>query len=403
MTSRPAVVLATLALGGGAAFAVGCGKDDDSDTRAEVRTETVVVPSSRADVLENLDGPTTSETAKGFDPGGIYARESLGVVTVIATGLGGGQSGRGDSGLGSGFVLNDRGEIATNAHVVTSGEGSAIKKAGSVFIRFKDGNQVGAKIVGFDPFADVALLKLEDLDGLKLRPLPLGSTKDVAVGEPVAAIGSPFGEEQSLSVGVISATGRSIDSLTGFQTADAIQTDAAINHGNSGGPLLNAAGEVLGINSQIRTESGDGTGVGFAVPVDTVRRSIEQLRAAGKVSYSYLGIASSPVYPQLAQEFDLPVAKGAWVQEVTDGGPADDAGLKAGTGEKVFQARPYAPGGDLIVAVDGKPVEKETDLGVRLLDYDPGETVTLTLYRGQQKQDVRVKLGERPTAAPRRG
>jgi S1-C subfamily serine protease len=399
MTRTIPVVLTSLALAGGAVAAVGCGNDDD----AQVRTQTVEASSTRADVLEDLDGPSTSETAKGFDPGGIYARESQGVVTVVATGLGGGSSDRGDSGLGSGFVVNDEGEIATNAHVVTSGEGSAIKKARSVFVRFKDGNQVSADIVGFDPFSDVALLKLQDLDGLKLRPLPLGSSDDVAVGEPVAAIGSPFGEEQSLSVGVISATERSIDSLTGFQTSGAIQTDAAINSGNSGGPLLNAAGEVLGINSQIRTKSGDGSGVGFAVPVDTVSRSLQQLRANGKVSYSYLGVASSAVYPQLAEEFDLPVAKGAWVQEVTEGGPADEAGLKAGSGEKVFQARPYAPGGDLIVAVDGKPVEQETDLGLLLLEHEPGETVTLTLYRGKEKQDVEVKLGDRPTAAPRRG
>jgi len=162
----------------------------------------------------------------GFDPEGIYRRDAAGVVTILSTG------GDGDgSGQGSGFVLNGRGEIATNAHVVTTGEGGDIRRAESVYVRFRDGNQVPASIVGFDPFADVALLRL-DPRGLRLRPLPLGSTEDLVVGAPVAAIGSPFGEEQSLSIGVISALDRSIESLTGFSTTGAIQTDAAINRGN---------------------------------------------------------------------------------------------------------------------------------------------------------------------------
>src|SRR5207247_1846568 len=207
-------------------------------------------------------------------------------------------------GLGSGFGISGEGEIATNAHVVTSGEGKDIREASQVFIRFKDGNQVPAEIKGFDPFADVALLKV-DPKGLTLRPLPLGDLRAARVGAPVAAIGSPFGEEQSLSVGVVSAVGRSIDSLTGFKTPGAIQTDAAINHGNSGGPLLDAGGCVIGINSQIQTSSGDGSGVGFAVPVDTVKRSLAQLRTSGHARYAYLGVQTAMVYPPLAQRFGL--------------------------------------------------------------------------------------------------
>ena len=163
----------------------------------------------------------------------------------------------------------------------------------------------------------------------------------------MAAIGSPFGEEQSLSVGVVSALNRSIDSLTGFQINDAIQTDAAINRGNSGGPLLDAHGRVLGINSQIRSSSGSGSGVGFAVSVNTIKRSVEQLRAHGKVDYAFLGVSTQDVYPQLGEHFHLGVARGAWVHDVSGGGPADKAGIRGGSGRPVrFQAEPYQPGGD---------------------------------------------------------
>ena len=175
---------------------------------------------------------------------------------------------------------------------MTEGEGRAIRKAQEVYVAFADGNQVPARIVGYDPNADVALLKL-DPAGLRLRPLKLGTARDLRVGSPVAAIGSPFGEPQSLSIGVVSATDRTIQSLTGFDVAGAIQTDAAINRGNSGGPLVNAAGEVLGINSQIQTSSGGGEGVGYAVPVDTVRRTLDALRADGKVDYAYLGVSTA--------------------------------------------------------------------------------------------------------------
>ena len=212
---------------------------------------------------------------------------------------------------------------------MTEGEGRAIRKAQEVYVAFADGNQVPARIVGYDPNADVALLKL-DPAGLRLRPLKLGTARDLRVGSPVAAIGSPFGEPQSLSIGVVSATDRTIQSLTGFDVAGAIQTDAAINRGNSGGPLVNAAGEVLGINSQIQTSSGGGEGVGYAVPIDTVRRTLDALRADGKVDYAYLGVSTARVYPQLARRFKLPVTYGAWVQDVIDGGPADEAGLRAG-------------------------------------------------------------------------
>jgi 2-alkenal reductase len=380
---------ATLAaLAATALLAAGCG--------GGTKTRTVQSTTTRVEVLSQVGAK-----GGGFDPRAIYEHESPGVVTVIATGLrtpGGDTSG----GLGSGFVVSGDGEIATNAHVVTSGDGAAIRKASGVYVRFADGNQVAADVKGFDPFADVALLKI-DPKGLTLRPLPLGSTTDLHVGAPVAAIGSPFGEEQSLSVGVISGLNRSIESLTGFATTGAIQTDAAINHGNSGGPLLDGHGRVLGINAQIQTTTGDGSGVGFAVPVDVVRRSLSQLRRDGHARYAYLGVSHVAVYPQLAQRFKLPVNDGAWIQDVTVNGPAEHAHLRAGDKSERFQDRDYRVGGDVITALEGKPVHDENDLARVLLGHKPGDVVALDVRRGSQRLRVQVKLGERPLDSPRPG
>jgi S1-C subfamily serine protease len=390
---RAAGALAVLALTGSGA---GCGRG--SDTRASgdgARTDPVartVQRTTRVEVVKEAGAH------QGFDPQGIYRRESPGVVTILATGYSG--AGADQGGLGSGFVVDGNGEIATNAHVVTSGAGESIKPAGEVFVRFGDGNQVAAEVLGFDPFSDVALIKV-DAKGLTLRPLPLGSLADVHVGEPVAAIGSPFGEERSLSIGVISALDRSIESLTGFQTSGALQTDAAINSGNSGGPLLDARGRVLGINSQIRTASGTGSGVGFAVPVDVVRRSLDQLRRTGVARYAYLGVSTQGVYPQLAAHFGLGAEHGAWVQQVVPGGPGDAAGLQAGTDRRRFQETPWRVGGDIITTVDGRDIRKDADLAVAIQDHAPGESVTLRVVRDRQARTVNVKLGKRPLQSPR--
>ncbi len=389
-----ALVLAALAALALVAGGCGGGGDDDSGSPADSITAEEGAPA--------VDRTTTVEVVRGaggdddFDPARIYDRDAPGVVTVFSVLPGeSGVSGTGESGLGSGFVLNERGEIATNAHVVTEGVGRAIRKAKEVYVAFADGNQVAAKIVGFDANADVALLRL-DPAGLKLRPLPLGTARDLRVGSPVAAIGSPFGEPQSLSVGVVSATDRSIKSLTGFEIAGAIQTDAAINRGNSGGPLVNAKGEVLGINSQIQTSSGGGEGVGYAVPADIVRRTLAELREDGTVDYAYLGVSTARIYPQLARRFGLPVTSGAWVQEVVPGGPADRAGLRAGRDERRFQARDITVGGDVVTAVNGEKLPDENALGVALLAYKPGDVVTLRVYRAGKARDVRVRLGTRP-------
>jgi S1-C subfamily serine protease len=341
-----------------------------------------------------------------FDARAIYRRESSGVVTVISVFpgggapdvLGGGGGGGGQEGLGSGFVIASNGEIATNAHVVTTGQGSAIRRAKQVYVKFADGDEVPARIVGADPDADVALIRV-DPKGLSLRPLPLGTDGGLTVGDPVAAIGSPFGEPQSLSVGVVSGLKRTIDSLAqGFAIPGAIQTDAAVNHGNSGGPLVGADGRVLGINSQIQSTSGGGEGVGFAVPVDLVKRSLAQLRTTGSATYAYLGVSTAPVYPQLADHFGLGTDHGAWIQSVKAGGPADKAGLEGGThGSTTFQAASYRPGGDVITAVDGRSMRDESDLAEAVAAHAPGDTVSLSVVSGKHHRSVRVELVARPT------
>lgn len=381
-----AAALAALALVAGA----GCGSGGATTTTTVVRPPTAT--------LATATSPSGDRSTLGsFDAEGVYRRESPGVVTILASGFGG--IAAGESGLGSGFVVGSDGRIATNAHVVTSGEGRAIQQAGEVFVRFGDGNEVPAKVVGYDPFADVALIKV-DPKGLALRPLPLGDVRTVVVGEPVAAIGSPFGEERSLSVGVISATNRDIQSLTGFQISGALQTDAAINSGNSGGPLLDAHGRVLGINSQIRSTSGAGSGVGFAVPANVVRRSLDQLAADGHVRYAYLGISTQQVYPQAAQHFGLGVDRGASVQSVDPGGPADRAGIRGGSRREVFQGIPWRVGGDVITKVGSTAIRQDSDISTALLAYEPGQSVPVQVVRGGAQKTIAVRLGSRPLQSP---
>jgi S1-C subfamily serine protease len=218
------------------------------------------------------------------------------------------------------------------------------------------------------------------------------------VGDPVAAIGSPFGEENSLSVGVVSAKNRTIQALTDFSISDAIQTDAAINKGNSGGPLLDTHGRVIGINSQIRSSGGGSVGVGFAVSVDTIRNSIDQIRADGRARYAYIGITSQPLYPQLAARLGVPVHEGALIADVVNGGPAEKAGLKGGGKEIRFQASLVKVGGDVITRVNGRPVNRASDFSQRITTFRPGDTITLEVYRGTTKRTAQVTLSERPNS-----
>jgi S1-C subfamily serine protease len=375
-----AVGLAVLGL------AAGCdsGDDEESGPPREVTT-------TRVEVVEGLG-------RKGdFDPGRIYERLSPGVVTVLSIFEDGGgllEDG-GEGGQGSGFVLDGRGYVATNAHVVTTGAGAGSERAEDVFVEFSDGNRVPAEIVGDDPNADVALLKV-DPRGLELTPLPLGDSEHIRVGEPVAAIGSPFGEEQSLSIGVISAVNRNIESLTRFQIGNAVQTDAAINPGNSGGPLLDARGRVLGINAQIKSQSGGGEGVGFAIPVDAVRRSLRELRADGQVDYGYLGVSTLVLWPQLAERLDVDVPSGALIREVEADSPAEEAGLRGGEDEIEFQATPVPMGGDVIVAVDGRRLTRRDDLADVISAMSAGDQVELEFVRDGKRRTIEVELGQRP-------
>jgi S1-C subfamily serine protease len=372
-------VLLALALAG---LVAGCDSEDDGSDAPAKREVT------RVQVVQGIG------SEGGFDPAQIYERLSPGVVTILSVFEGGLPllDDGGEGGQGSGFVIDGQGHIATNAHVVTSDGGD---RAEDVYVEFSDGNRVQAEIVGVDPNADVALLKV-DPGGLSLTPLRLGHSDNISVGEPVAAIGSPFGERQSLSIGVISAIDRNIESLTRFQIGDAIQTDAAINPGNSGGPLLDAHGRVLGINAQIKSQSGGGEGVGFAIPVDAVRRSLDELRQRGRVDYGYLGVSTLSLWPQLAERLGLGVEDGALVQEIEPDSPAEQAELRAGDDQIEFQATGVRTGGDVIVAVDGRPLSRREDLADRISALGAGQEVQLTLLRDGERETITVELGRRP-------
>ena len=373
-----AIALLALALLAGCGGGEGDGSPSADGGAAATKTTTQVV---------------VQTASEGFDAAKVYREASPGVVTIRSIF---------DSSAaeGSGFVLDTAGRIVTNAHVVTDGEGADRKEAKAVYVEFPDRNVVPARIVGYDPFADVALLAVKP-DGFALQPLKLGDDRTLAVGQPVAAIGSPFGEQQSLSVGVVSATDRSVQSLTKFQIEGAIQTDASINPGNSGGPLLDAGARVVGINQQIETNSGANDGVGFAVPVSAIKRSVAQLKRGGSAEYAYIGVSTQALYPQLAQKLGLDTDHGALLAEVVPGGPADEAGLRGGDEKLRFQGIPYETGGDTIVAFDGKPVVQPDDLARYVSAHQPGDTVTLEVLRKDgQREKVKVTLSKRPVGEP---
>src|ERR671936_2511703 len=282
-------------------------------------TQTVVVPTasqpravSEQTILRSAGKPLPGN---GFDPARLYRERAAGVVTIYA--LFGIEHLATSAAQGSGFVVSPKGYILTSSHVITNaGDAKSARAADHVYVEFADRDRVVAHVVGWDVFDDVGLLKVNPKEH-PVAPVPLGDSTAVVVGEPVAAIGAPFGNADSLATGVVSAVHRSIDSLTSsFSVPDAIQTDAPINHGNSGGPLFDARGLVIGINAQIRSDSGSAEGVGFAVPIDAARRSMEQLVATGEVSYAYVGIVTEDVTPSAAEHFGFGVTRGAVIVEV---------------------------------------------------------------------------------------
>jgi putative serine protease PepD len=289
-------------------------------------------------------------------------------------------------GAGSGFVIDPRGYILTNFHVVAGAQ--------TIEIILGDKTRYPAKFVGADQRNDVALLKI-DPKGKQLVSLPLGDSSTLQVGQKVLAIGNPFGFQSTLTTGVLSALGRTVQTSDTTLIDDAIQTDASINRGNSGGPLINTHGEVIGINSAIYTPSGTAAGIGFAIPINTAKLIANDLITEGKVRRAYLGVQTIAVSGWLSEALDLPVQEGLLVEVSSKGGPAAASGIHGG--DRVVQAgmRRLTIGGDVIVGIDGQKVANQFDMNVLLNRKRPGDTVTVTVYRGAKKMDIPVKLGER--------
>jgi S1-C subfamily serine protease len=290
-------------------------------------------------------------------------------------------------GAGSGFVIDEKGYILTNFHVVGDAQ--------SIEVILGDQSRYPAKFIGADQRNDVALVKI-DAKGKRIPALPLGDSAALQVGQKVLAIGNPFGFQSTLTTGVISALGRTVQTSQSTFIDEAIQTDAAINRGNSGGPLIDSHGQVIGINSAIYTPTGTTAGIGFAIPINSAKRIAHDLMTDGRVHQAFLGINTLAVGGNLAEALDLPAQEGLLVESVSRGGPAAAAGIRGGDRYVRAGMQRITIGGDLVVAVDGQKVTSPFDLNIILNRKRPGDTVTLTLYRGGRKMDVPVRLGERP-------
>ncbi len=306
-------------------------------------------------------------------------------------------------GLGSGFLYDKDGHIITNNHVVTFNQGN-----NNYLVTFSNGNSYQAKLIGHDPYSDLAVLKLSDPIDIVLSPIPLGNSSSLRVGDTVAAIGNPFGLSGSLTVGIVSGLGRLLPSIDdsnspfsqfalNFNIPDIIQTDAAINPGNSGGPLLNLKGEVIGINSAIYSNTGVNAGIGFAVPSNTVKKVVQSIISSGKYLHPYLGVVGMDITPQLAKIFGLKESKGFLITDITPGSPAEKSGkLQKGTITYNQRGEIIDSDGDIIVAIDDKQVRKIDDILTYLeREKEVGDTVTLKILRNNQIEKVEVVLGPR--------
>jgi S1-C subfamily serine protease len=299
----------------------------------------------------------------------------------------------GGTATGSGIVIDSEGHVLTNNHVIEGASKISVKLGAS-------NTTYTGTVVGTDPATDLALLKVE-APASQLHPLTLGNSSEMEVGDPVVAIGNPFGLDRTVTSGIVSALQRQIQAPNGFSISNVIQTDAAINPGNSGGPLINEKGEVIGINSQIET-GGSGSegnvGIGFAIPIDTARAEIHQLETSGNVKHAFLGISGGTITPDLARALNLPVTEGVIVQTVVKGGPADKAGVEGGNTQATIDGAQVSLGGDIITEVDGKKVAGMDEV-VEIVNADkPGEEVELTILRDGSTKKATVTLGDRPNS-----
>jgi S1-C subfamily serine protease len=349
-------------------------------------------PSSSAVVAPAALARPASSSTKGLTVNQIYERDAQGVAFIKADVVQQSQSMFGlpqqqqTTATGSGFLIDDDGHIFTNAHVVQG--------AKNVEVQLGKGDSQSAEIVGTDPSSDIALLKVDNTEGVD--PLPLGESDSVQVGDPVVAIGNPFGLDRTVTSGIVSALQRQIQAPNGFSISDVIQTDAPINPGNSGGPLIDGNGNVIGINSQIESQSGGNEGIGFAVPIKTAEDVVNQLQDGGEVHRAYLGITGADITPEIAHALNLPVDQGILVEQVLGNGPADDAGIKGPTGEATVAGQAFPVGGDIITKVDGKDVAGMEDLISVVNEHKPGDDLTLMVWTDGHQKDVTVKLGDRP-------
>jgi S1-C subfamily serine protease len=350
------------------------------------KTTTVVQePDESATPVSSFQG-----TGNGSSIARIYRDAAPGVVqvtsNVVAEDPFFGQQ-RGQS-LGSGFVLDTRGHIVTNFHVIDG--------ADEVFVNFSSDDRMRAEVVGADPSTDLALLEV-DAEQRALTPITLGNSDSVEVGDEVLAIGNPFGLARTATAGIVSALHREIQAPSGFTIDKVIQTDAQINQGNSGGPLLDADGRVIGVNTQIATAGSEGNvGIGFAVPVNTVREVVSALIEDGRVDHPYLGVTMQTINETLAETFRLPVDRGVLIAEVRPGSPASDAGLRGGNTPVVVGGESYVLGGDVVTHVDGNAVETADEVQEIVAAKEPGETLDVEVQRGQDSTTVKVELGRRP-------
>jgi S1-C subfamily serine protease len=371
-------------IGAGIALGVGvaAGLGDEADTI--VRQVTVESTGAQNAALVGATEELSTQE--------IYRRAAPGVVRI--TSIAGGESitpDGSDSSLGSGFVIDKAGHIVTNYHVVAD--------AREVFVQFSSEESVKAEIVGSDPSTDIAVLRVEE-HSMALTPLTLGESERVQVGDRAIAIGNPFGLDRTVTEGIVSALQRDITAPDGFTIDHVIQTDAAINHGNSGGPLLDAQGRVIGVNAQIQSGGVDGNvGIGFAIPIDTVKGVVAELIASGKVEHAYLGVSMNTITPDLVENVTLPVDSGVLVAEVQPDSPAAKAGLRGGDNPVTVNGVDYVLGGDLITAADGTPVTSLEQLRDIVLGKKPGDTLDLEVIRDGQALTISVELGSRPSSA----